>query len=316
MKPEVSIVIVCMNRLDNLYPCLESIKAQTGVSYEVLVVAYMFTEKNLVKAKEDFPWVKFIESNEFRGFSENNNLALKQAEGRFCFVLNDDTELTEPVIDRLVADFDRLPENTAIVSPKIYSGDGSLQLCGRPRHTGWNYVKQQWHCWAESADNTVGLTPVFDEVYRTYDITGAAFLIRTDTFRELGWFDEKYYFTPEDMALSTLANESGYGVYVDAGTSLVHKWRTTASRIAPAVRPAAVRGSLIFFSHGSDFKYLLLGIGVWTAEMTKRIKAGFCQLIHPTEQGRIAVQTFRNITRSIFTSRTTKEIFIHFYKQL
>lgn len=57
------------------------------MSYETLVVAYLFSKENLEKVKHDFPWVTFIESNEIRGFSENNNLALRQAKGKFCFVL-------------------------------------------------------------------------------------------------------------------------------------------------------------------------------------------------------------------------------------
>lgn len=91
IKFDVSIVIVCMNNLNNLYPCLESIRKYTSVSYEAFVVAYLFSKENLLKVKLDFPWVTFIESNEIRGFSENNNLALKQAKGKYCFVLNDDT---------------------------------------------------------------------------------------------------------------------------------------------------------------------------------------------------------------------------------
>ena len=34
--PKVSVVIVCMNRPDLLYPCLEGIRAHTSVSYDVL----------------------------------------------------------------------------------------------------------------------------------------------------------------------------------------------------------------------------------------------------------------------------------------
>lgn len=314
--PEVSVIIVCMNRLDNLYPCLESLRANTSVSYETLVVAYMFTPVNLARAKADFPWVEFIESNEPRGFSENNNLALRQAKGRFCFVLNDDTELTCPVIDTLLEDFALLPEGTAIISPKIYSGDGSLQLCGRPSHNAWHYFLQQCHLWHEKADNVSGMSPVSGSIYRTCDITGAAFLIRTDIFRELGWFDETYFFTPEDMALSTLARDKGYGIYVDAGTSLIHKWRTTASRISLAVRPAAVRGSIIFFSRGSRLRYVLLGTGVWCVETLKRIKAGIKATVMPGQENFTAYLTFKNITKNIFTSESPKEIFIKYYRQL
>ena len=102
-QADVSIVIVCMNNYGQLKDCLDSIKQYThDVSYEVLLVAYFFSEGNLDKLRSEYPWVKVIISNEIRGFSANNNLALRQAQGRYCFVLNDDTYMTMPVIDMLV----------------------------------------------------------------------------------------------------------------------------------------------------------------------------------------------------------------------
>ncbi len=300
--PAVSIIIVCMNRPDNLRPCLQSIKQHTTAEYEAIVVAYRFFPDNLSAMKAEFPWVRFIVNDGISGFSENNNLALRQAGGEFCFILNDDTELQGPAIDRLLEDFGKLPADAAIVAPKLLNADGSLQLCGRPDYPAVNYVRQQWHCYREPIDNGSGL-------FRTFNVSGAAFLIRTDVFRELGWFDERYFFTPEDIALSTLARERGYSVWCDSEAEVIHKWRTTASRISPAVRPAAVRGSLIFFSRGSSLRYLLLALGVWPAEMGKRIKAFI--------QGRTGdLKTFRNITRSIFTRKTPKELFIRYFNEL
>ena len=312
-RPDVSIVIVCMNRTDNLYPCLQSIRDHTGVSYECLVVAYMFDPAALAKAKEDFPWAEFIKSNEIRGFSENNNLALRRARGRFCFVLNDDTEFSTPVIDSLMADFEHLPKNTAIVSPRLVNADGSLQLCGRPPYPARNYLLQQWHRYSEPIDNVSGRQPEFGQVYRSWNITGACFLIRTEIFEQLGWFDETYFFTPEDIALGTLAVNSGYTLWVDAAVEVTHKWRTTASRISPAVRPAAVKGSLLFFSGGSRLRYFLLATGVWFAEFSKRVKARIRWQRSHTEEDRIKLQTFRNITANIFNRLTPKEIFKRYY---
>ena len=312
-RPDVSIVIVCMNRTDNLYPCLQSIRDHTGVSYECLVVAYMFDPAALAKAKEDFPWAEFIESNEIRGFSENNNLALRRARGRFCFVLNDDTEFSTPVIDSLMADFEHLPKNTAIVSPRLVNADGSLQLCGRPPYPARNYLLQQWHRYSEPIDNVSGRQPEFGQVYRSWNITGACFLIRTEIFEQLGWFDETYFFTPEDIALGTLAVNSGYTLWVDAAVEVTHKWRTTASRISPAVRPAAVKGSLLLFSGGSRLRYFLLATGVWFAEFSKRVKARIRWQRSHTEEDRIKLQTFRNITANIFNRLTPKEIFKRYY---
>ena len=308
-NPEVSIVIVCMNRLDNLYPCLNSIREHCHVSYETFVVAYRFSDDNFEKVSADFPWVEFIRSDETRGFSENNNLALQRVRGRFCFVLNDDTEMCSDVIGQLVSDFDSLPDSAAIVTPKLLNADGSLQLCGRPPYPARNYVLQQWHFYKEPVDDTLGKEPVFASVYATSNISGAAFLIKTDIFRELGWFDETYFFTPEDIALSTLARKRNYGVYVDSSASIVHKWRTTASRLSPAVRPAAVRGSLIFFSGGSKLKYFLIALPVWLAESMKWVKASVKNRRHPGAENRIQMQTYRNISHAIFSGLSPKQLF-------
>lgn len=312
----VSVVIVCMNRLDNLYPCLRSLEEHTDVSHETLVVAYMFTPENLARVRKDFPSVTFIESGEIRGFSENNNIALRQARGEWCFVLNDDTELHEDVIGRLLDDFGRLPADCAIVSPRQINPDGSLQLCGRPPYPARKYVLQQFHLYREPADNVSGRKSEFDLVYRTWNICGAAFLIRTDIFRALGFFDERYFFTPEDIALSTLAVRKGYGVFVDAGVSIVHKWKATSSKMLPATRPAAVRGSLIFWSGGSALRYAAIALPVWCAEELKLIKAWLRKSLRPGPENELRYRTFHNITRSIFTRRSPKEIFTRYYREL
>ncbi len=312
--PLVSIVIVCMNRMDNLYPCLEGVRRWVSPPCETFVVAYRFSPENLARAQADFPWVNWIESREVRGFSENNNLALRRARGRYCFLLNDDAELHEDAVGALVRDFDRLPPDAAIVCPRLVNPDGSLQLCGRPPYPARHYVLQQWHLYREPLDDTVGKEALFDDVFRTSNISGAAFLIRTDIFRELGWLDETYFFTPEDIALSTLARRRGYGVYVDRSVSVVHKWRSTATRIAPAVRPAAVRGSLLFFSGGSRWKYARIAFPVWLAESAKRVKAAVRLRFAPSEENRIAWETFRNISCGIFTRQTPKQLFIRYFR--
>ena len=312
----VSIVIVCMNRTDNLYPCLESIRKFNSVNCEILVVAYLFDRKKLAQAREDFPEVRFIDSRQTRGFSENNNLALRQARGRYCFILNDDTLFTCDALKSLVEDMEALPRDAAIVSPKLLNSDMSLQLCGRPDYPWYNYLLQQWHLYSEKKDDTAGKRPVLGSVYSTVNICGAAFLIKTEVFRELGWFDERYFFTPEDIALSTLARSRGYGVYVDSAVSIIHKARTTASALSSAVRPAAVKGSLIFFASGRKTRGFFLKLGVWLAESSKRLKAYWTAKVHPSPENRIKHQTFKNISRSIFSSLSPKELFIKYSKEL
>ncbi len=92
LSRKVSIVIVCMNRPDNLYPCLDSIQKNTTTDYETFVVAYLYDKAKLAEARARYPRVNFLESDDVRGFAENNNLALRQVRGAYCFILNADTE--------------------------------------------------------------------------------------------------------------------------------------------------------------------------------------------------------------------------------
>lgn len=314
MSPRVSVVIVCMNRPDNLCPCLESIERHTTLSHEVLVVAYLFDKAELAKVKSAFPHVSFIESDQIRGFSENNNLALRQAKGEYVLCLNDDTLLTEAMIDKLVADFDKLPSDAAILSPAIRFADGRLQTCGRPVQTACRYVLERYHlCSNQSADDTVGKSPYVDAIYRTSDINGACFMIRRNVFEELGWFDERYFFTPEDIALSTAARARNYAVYVDAGVNVTHFHHQSARRIVSATKPAGMRGFLMFYARGSAFRYDVLGVFVWLAEWLKYLFCAFRCLFSKEQALHIRKQTYAHCLCSIFTRKSPKEIFIKYY---
>ena len=265
---DVSIVIVCMNNLKNLYPCLKSIRQHTAnVSYETFVVAYLFSKENLEKVKRDFPWITIIESNEIRGFSENNNLALRQAKGKFCFVLNDDTEMKMPVIDKLVETINKLPEEVAVVSPRSVFGNGELQSCGRPNFTITTVILKNLRIWDEQRTKS----PYVNQkgIFQTYHLWGAFFLIKTDIFREMGWFDERYFFSPEDLALSRKLNKSSYKCFVDSNVTIVHYEGMTGkgtSILQIATKPAGYKGGILFYGEDSKFKTFFVSILFFVTE--------------------------------------------------
>ena len=320
---EVSVVIVSMNRPDMLFPCLDSIKAHTSVSYETLVVAYLFSPENLAALKENYPWVTILRSDELRGFSENNNLALRQASGKYCFIVNDDTLMNEPVIDRLVSCFEHLPSNAAAISPCIRFADGSIQTCGRTRWTPLRYARHYLHLVDESkagvcprtsghprpdkregpadavsgrglseAKAVRGHIPALD-VYQTYTLNGACFLIKTDAFKKVGWFDQRYFFTPEDIALGHTLNDMGYTVWVAPGVNITHLAGGSVSSLEAAIKPTRVRGSMIFYGEPLWLKCFIWWVEAFRYFILRRKAA-------------------RNVMEAVFSHLTPKEIFVKF----
>lgn len=315
--PTVSIVIVCMNNLKNLYPCLQSIRKYTHVSYECFVVAYLFTKENLAKVRKDFPWVKIIESNEIRGFSENNNLALRRTMGRYCFVLNDDTEMKMPVADLLVEDFQKVSNNVAVISPKTIFPDGSLQSCGRPPITWIKHILSVLHFWNESKPS---LYTCQKGLFKSYNIVGAAFLIRRDIFKQYGWFDEQYFFCPEDIAIGTTLNKNNYYCYVDADIEIVHYEGMSGkseSMTQTATKPAALRGGLLYYNKGNCIKMVInqfLCLFVLSFHLfyhSIRAKISREKRIYE-----VLSKADLNCIKICFSHKTPKEIFIKYYKKL
>lgn len=317
---EVSIVIVCMNNLNNLYTCLKSINRYTKeVSYEIYVVAYLFSRANLLKAKKDFPWATFIESNEIRGFSENNNLALHQVKGKYCFVLNDDTEFKMPVLDMLVKTIRSLPDEVAVLSPRSVFGNGSFQSNGRIVHTPWIYILMSLHLYSEQK----ALKKLKEKrgVFETGDIVGAFFLIKTELFRRIGFFDEKYFFTPEDIAVSYELRKLGYKCYVDADVEIVHyegmSGGNTVSMIKTATAPAAQKGCLMFYSRGNDLLYVLLSI----ISFITLIPSAFLHLAkgllfeRPNNDYVLALGNI-NEMKACFSRLSPKDLFIKYYNKI
>lgn len=310
---EVSIVIVCMNNLKNLYPCLDSIRKYTGVSYETFVVAYLFSKDNLDKIRKDFPWVTIIESNEIRGFSENNNLALRQAKGKYCFVVNDDTEMKMPVIDHLIDSIKKLPKNTAIISPVLVDPNDKVQVCGRAPITYRTLLLILFHLWKEEKSIYVNQRDIF----QSYNIIGAAFLIKTDIFKKFGWFDERYFFCPEDIALSTLLNKNGYSCYVDSNVKIIHYEGMSGKSISlvqTATRAAACRGAIIFYSEGSKIKESILRIILFIIYFLRCIYHFIKGLFKPKPNvNQVLAIGDKNSMYACFTNKTPKEIFKKYY---
>lgn len=315
--PVVSIVIVSMNKPDVLRICLDSIRQQNhDYSYETWVVAYLYQPSSLQQLRNDYPWVTFIQSNEIRGFSENNNLALRQARGRYCFVVNDDTEMKMPVIDRLVGHLEQLPQQVAVLSPVICHADGSIQYAGRNRFTMWNCIKLYFNLWSDA----VGHYTHGQGLFQSYNILGAAFLIRTDIFREMGWFDEYYFFCPEDIALSTLLNHREYECWVDAETSIIHyegMSGQSVSRIKEATQPAADIGTIRFIAQGSMLRKTLMRLCVTLACCLKIARYSLqIALRQEVEKRTVMRRSFLNVIRYIWSNKTPKQAFTECYQAL
>ena len=90
--------------------CLQSVIAETTVPYELIVLDNRSPDGSAAAIAEAFPDVRLIASQENHGFARGNNVAAREARGKYLLLLNPDTLVLDRAIDRLVAFAGRAPQ--------------------------------------------------------------------------------------------------------------------------------------------------------------------------------------------------------------
>jgi GT2 family glycosyltransferase len=311
MKNDVTISIISMNNGNMLSRCLDSIISNTtNILFDINVIAYLFNKEVLSQLVQKYSSVNFIVNDHITGFAENNNLILKKSNSKYFFILNDDTYFESNLIGELVDTIESLDENVAFISPVLFYPDGRTQFNGREKYTWIDYLLVKLHLERfqkrSNFSNKVG-------VYQSFNISGACFLVKSQVMKELGYFNERYFFCPEDIELSTLANEKGYKVYVNADLSITHIHEATSTNIKAAISPIATFGTLDFV--GRNSKFLLLMLKIFTL-LLSFVKLCLALLNFNKKTQRIQYLSMLWTIKYLFVSVSYKELFVKLYAKV
>ena len=94
---ELSYCVVNTNGRELLLSCLEAIRGThpAGIEHEILVLDNASDDGSAEAVARRFPEVRVIARDRRAGLAENNSLLLREARGRFCLLLNEDSEILE-----------------------------------------------------------------------------------------------------------------------------------------------------------------------------------------------------------------------------
>lgn len=311
ISPLLSIVIVSMDNSKDLIISLDSIiKYNSKLSYEIIVVLYKYSETVQKEFINNYNTVKFIVSHsQFRGFSENNNLGLKVANGKYCLILNDDTYFLDNSIEQLV-EYLESHNSVIIVSPHIKYFSGKSQIYGRPR---MNLLT----IWFTAFGLEKFLNNIFDEdenSFKTYGISGSCFLIRHDFFKRIGYFDENYFFIPEDLAVSEeVLNIRNYP-HVLKDATVYHKGNSSGFKLYPILNVVARIGTLHFFKrYKGKFSKNIYFLFIVIITVIKLMYWIFNIQNFKTLKRSIFIKSNLNVLKYINTKLSSKELFIYLF---
>lgn len=255
--PDVSVIIVNYNVREFLVQSLSSVyAAMSRLSVEVFVVDNNSVDDSVTAVRTRFPEVNLICNKENIGFGSANNVAIRQARGRYLFILNPDTIIQEDTLDVLKDFMEDHPEAGA-AGCRILNPDGSFARESRRAFPTSDVALYKM----------VGLSRLFpkskrfgrynltylpiDQMSEVDALSGSCMMVRaaalvsdrdgsdegaaqneskigpgtesgTESGAGSGLFDESFFMYGEDLDLCYRIQKAGWKIYYVPDTQIIH----------------------------------------------------------------------------------------------
>lgn len=213
-KPLVSIIVPVHNQLKFTASCLQSLASvRTRASFEVVVVDDASTDRT-------WTWLqgcknlRCLRNRNNLGFIGTCNRGAAKARGQYLVFLNNDTQVTDDWLDRLIQPF-ATHADVGIVGARLVFGNGRLQEAGGivfNDASGWNYGR------GDDPDR-----PEFCFLSEADYVSGACLAIESELFKSLDGFDR--HFAPayyEDTDLCFRVRQRGLRVLYQPAARVIH----------------------------------------------------------------------------------------------
>jgi len=224
-KPLVSIVALNWNGKKFIDPLVESIAKQKlkNIEIEFLFVDNNSSDGSVEYFRKKYNRVNFkvVQNDANYGYAKGNNLGIKQAEGQYILVCNNDLVMDESLVQNL---YDELLRNEAdLVVPKLMflNKPGYINNAGSvlDKENSWPVSEVGFGEKDEGQYNTVREISAF---------CGACVLFKRDFLETVGLYDNKFFMYFEDSDLSWRGQDARKK-FVYAPSAIAHHHHTGTS---------------------------------------------------------------------------------------
>lgn len=237
MIPAASVIIPHLNGRHHLDDCFQSLRRQTWRDFEVLLVDNGSTDGTQEYVAAHYPEVRLIQLPQNRGFTGACNAGFAAAQGEIIILLNNDTEADPNWLAEVMAAFERHPKAGSVASKMLlfdrrdhfHTAGDYYRLDGIPGNRG---------VWQQDVGQ-------FDREEMVFSACGGSSAYRRAALDQVGFLDDDFFFSCEDVDLGWRLNLAGWEVWYAPTAVIYHKLKATGG---------AVTGS---YYDGRNFLYLI-----------------------------------------------------------
>jgi len=220
----LSYCVVNTNGREHLLACLEAIRrTHPGeVEHEVLVLDNASDDGSAAAVRDRHPDVRLIARSTRAGKAENDTELMRQAHGRYCLLLNEDSELEPDAAGALLEALEADPEAGA-------AGGTLLRPGGEPKPSAWRLPGVGTglagalflHRWLIVQSRGRATRPVGW-------VQSSAMLVRREAAAAVGYLDPDFFVYSDETDFCKRLGDAGWRVlYVPAARTVHHDQLST-----------------------------------------------------------------------------------------
>ena len=206
MAPEISYAVVNTNGRDLLMRCLAAIEEHhpPGVEREVLVLDNASDDGSADAVRALGMDLELIERDTRTGKAENDSLLLERAQGEFCLLLNEDSELLPGAVEALLEAMRADPEAGA-------AGAQLLDTAGNPVPCAWRFPGV-WAAFVGALflHRLLTVQSGGDQTRRVDWAQSRAMLVRRSAAAEIGYLDPDFFVYYDECDFCRRLRDAGH----------------------------------------------------------------------------------------------------------
>ncbi len=198
---KLSIVLVTRNSKSVLFDCLKALdnndEITSSKNSQWIIVDNDSTDGSIEEVLNLYPQTQVIKNKENLGFAKAANQGFNVSETDFILYINTDTEIKKDSISKLYNKivFDK---NVAVIGPRLLRKNNTIQKSVYPEATLYTEI------FKPIVKLYVSIKENFYKTGRCYTVNslrGACFIINKEYMKQVGGFDERYFFYLEETDL-------------------------------------------------------------------------------------------------------------------
>ena len=197
---DLSIILVNWNCGEIIINCIDSlVQTIKKHSYEIIIIDNNSKDNSLKLLKDKFNGkIKLIKNKKNNYFARANNQGYQASSGKYIFILNPDTLVTEDSVDQMVSFLKKGTEE--VITCTLLNEDGSVQYLHRSFPSfikiisHFLYGQSKVFSFLPSVRKYLLLNKDYQSNFRLEQAAGTAILISRELINKLGYlFDDKNF---------------------------------------------------------------------------------------------------------------------------